>query len=247
VVQSCSMDTEAAALATAFGSFIGTINSVTTGWQIGVTTLENGCFNHGVLSSSTAGYQSLFADAVTQGGHHWNTEALLLQSALAVGQTGAGGCNAGFLRPGAMLHVIVVSDEPEQSGTAWSTWVSDLESYVSSPSLLKISAVVDLGSCGAGANGYTEAASATGGEILNICDSAWASQVGVLASASLDGLNEFVLTDSAEPSSIVVEVDGAPYTGTFTYDAANDTVTLDNPGFTGGEQVDIFYDVLSDC
>ena len=55
---------------------------------------------------------------------------------------------------------------------------------------------------------------------------------------------EFVPTGGSDHR---IEVDGAPYTGTFTYDAANDTVTLDNPGFTGGEQVDIFYDVLSDC
>lgn len=244
VDQSCSMDTEAAALGAAFSNFIGTIDTVTSGWQIGVVTHDHGCFNSGVLTSSTPNYNGLFQAAVVDGGHEVWSEALLALSDIALGQTA--GCNAGFLRPGAMLHVIIVSDEPEQSGTNWSTWVNDLSLWAP-PGLFKVSAVVDLGGCGSGPAGYTEAAMATGGEILNICNANWASQVGLLATASLSGLNTFALSDTPDPGTIEVRVDGSLWTTGWVYDPASNSVVFDDPQFDGGEVIDIAYSVLSGC
>ncbi len=246
VDQSCSMDTEAAALAAAFSDFISTINSVTQGWQIGVVTHDHGCFNGGVLTQTTPNYQSIFQQAVSDGNQEVWSEALLALSDIALSQTGAGGCNAGFLRPGAMLHLILVSDEPEQSGTDWATWVNTLQGYAS-PGMFKISSIVDLGGCGLGPNGYDDAALATGGEILNICNSSWSSQVSVLASASLTGLNTYNLSDTPIPSSITVTVDGQVWTSGWTYDYVNNAVVFNNPQFQGGETIEIDYDILSSC
>ncbi len=247
VDQSCSMDTEAAALASAFGNFIGTINTVTTDWQVGVVTLFDGCFNSGVLDNSTPNYQSLFTSGVTMGGHHNRTEALLELSATAVSKTGAGQCNAGFLRPNALLHVIVDSDEPEQSGTNWSTWLNDMSAYVANPGLLKVSAVIDQGNCGTGSGGYVEAANDTGGEVLNICNSNWASQVDVLANASLAGINTFGLGLPAAGETVAVFVDGVEWTSGWTFDPGSNSVVFDDPNFQGGEIIDVDYAALSDC
>jgi hypothetical protein len=247
VDQSCSMDTEAAALASAFGSFISTIDSVTQGWQVGVVTLEDGCMNYGVLDANTFDYQGKFEDAVTQGGHHNLTEALLELSEKALSKTGPGQCNDGFLRPNAMLHVIVVSDEPEQSGTGWGTWLADMSTYVATQSLLKVSAVIDLGSCGTGNAGYWDAADYTGGEILNICNSNWSNSVGQLATASLSGMNEFALAGTPDGNTVAVFVDGVEWTTGWTWDATTNVVTFDDPQFVGGEVIDVTYAALADC
>ena len=77
-----------------------------------------------------------------QGGSY--TESLLTPAAYATGKTNSGQCNQGFMRDGALLHIIAVSDEPEQSGQTAAHWVSQFENYVSDPALLRVSAVVDL-------------------------------------------------------------------------------------------------------
>lgn len=255
VDQSCSMDTEANALASAFGSFISTIDTVTSGWQVGVLTLEDGCVNS-IIDSSTPNYQSVFTNDVTVGGHHGLTEALLELSDKALGKTGAGACNAGLLRPGAMLHLIVVSDEPAQGSDTWQNYLASMSNVLSpgqtfpagTPNpMLKVSAVVDLGSCGTGNAGYVDAANYTYGEILNICDSNWANNVGQLATASLSGINEFAVTGNPEAGSLKVYVDGVEWTGGWSWDAAASVVVFDDPQFEGGEVIDIEYDELSDC
>ncbi len=247
VDQSCSMDTEATALANAFSSFITDINTVTSGWQIGVVTHDHGCFNQGVLTETTPDYAGKFQSAVSDGGQETWSEALLALSDISLNQTGAGQCNAGFVRPGAMLHIIVVSDEPEQSGTNWSSWVNTLQAHASNPALFKISSVIDLGGCGTGPGGYDQASMATGGEILNICNQNWASQVGVLASASLTGLNNFSLSDNPDEISIEVTVDGVVWNTGWSYDPATNSITFADPQFDGGEVIEFSYDVISEC
>ena len=80
----------------------------------------------GVLTPDVPNYIGKFDDAVTsyaRGGTYaggrpcpecW-TEALMVTAAAAVSQVGPGDCNDGFIRPEALLHVVVVSDEVDQS------------------------------------------------------------------------------------------------------------------------------------
>ena len=103
----------------------------------------------------------------------------------------------------------MVSDEPEQSSTSWSTLVSQIQGYKSNPDDVKLSAVAGdyPGGCSTAAPGagYHQAVSATGGEYLSICDTNWAKHVETLAAATVEGLNEYPLSDgSPDPDSIVV-------------------------------------------
>lgn len=250
VDQSCSMDDQATALAQAFGNFIGQINNVTHGWRIGVVTLDSGCFNSGVLTAATPNYTNLFSNAVTLGDDSESyTEQLLRLSAIALGKTGPGACNANFLRPGALLHIIVVSDEKEQSGTSYSTWLNTFYAYVASPSLLKVSAIVDENvSCGdgSGAGGYLQAANATGGEVLNVCNANWGNQVGLLAAASLSSIYTFELTGNPDPLSIAVEVDGTVWNSDWHYDPQLNAVVFDID-LDAGQAVDVRYGILGNC
>jgi len=253
VDQSCSMDDQTSDLAQAFGEFINEINNVTTGWHLGVVTNDNGCFNQGVLTSSTNNYQSKFTSAVSTGGCTAGspsclTEALLRLTSVSLSKTG-GGCNANFLRSGAMLHVIVVSDEEEQSNTNWLTWVNEFGTYVASPNHLKISAVVDVNtSCGdgTGADGYDDAANYTGGELLNICNANWASQIATLSAASLTNIFRYELTETgADEASISVYVDGA-LNSDWHYDSGSNEVVFDVE-LDANQTIDVSYGIVTAC
>ena len=253
VDQSASMDDDAASLGANFGTFIDTISAETTGWQLGVVTLDSACFNGGVLDATSAGLKTTFASAVALGDDRDITddERLLQLASRALDRADdlTADCNAGFLRDEALLHVIVVSDEPERSpeeasAWTWDYWVDRYEALKSAPGLVKVSGVIDLGACGEGAAGYVDAIAATGGEALSICDGDWASYLAALARASTAELWRYPLAEPAIAGSIAVTVDGVPASG-WTFDAAaNAVVFADRPD---GSAVAVTYRVASAC
>ncbi len=252
VDQSGSMDDDAEALAANFGAFIDALEARTEGWQVGVVTYDGGCLNEGVLDADTAGAAALFTAAVAEGedGDIEDDEALFQILDRALSQTDADGCNAGLLREGAPLHVIVVSDEPERSteeASAWSwDWFLDrYQDYVESASLLLLSGVVDRDGCNEGADGYAQMIEATGGELLSICDSDWSDDALALAEASTTYLYTFTLSETAVESSIVVTLDGEPASAGWRYDAAGNAVILEDPPL--GAVVVVDYAVASSC
>jgi hypothetical protein len=213
--QSCSMEDDATRLGNNFTTFVNEIDRVTTGWQVGVATRDTGCFRDGILSASRWNYQDLFRRAVLAWDGGAYTESLLTVARNALRESG-GGCNAGFTRPDAMLHVILVSDEPEQSRTGWRTLVDEIRGlHPTSPDRVKISAVAGdyprgCGTAMAG-EGYYQAADDPGGESLSICDSNWARHVEDLAAASVDGLGRFDLAGTPDLSTLEVFVDSVQW------------------------------------
>lgn len=250
VDQSCSMDGHAAELSAAFDSFITQINTVTAGWRIGVATKDSGCFNSGFIEATTPNYQTVFGDAVALGSdinpNYLFTEKLFKVVDNALQETNGGGCNAGFLRAGSMLHIIFVSDETEQSGTNWNTWLNGYLGYVSDPALLKISSIVDINQAcgdGSGPGGYDDIALATGGLVLNVCNSNWANYTDDLAALTLQGLDEYVLSGVPDQGSIVVTVDGQQWVTGWHYDAATNSIVFDEE-LPEGAHIEVEYGVL---
>lgn len=219
VDQSCSMRDDADRLASNFGSFVDQIDSVTTGWRVGVATADDGCFNNGIIDRRTSGYRDRFRSAVLtwNGGRY--TEALLTLAKVAM-ERSSGGCNAGFLRPEAMTHIILVSDEPEQSGSGWKTLVDQIRNlHPADRRQVKISAVAGdyprgCGTAQAG-EGYYQAVEETGGEYLSICDTNWARHVDRLAKASVEGLGRFDLQETPDARTLEVFVDSVQWTDGF--------------------------------
>jgi hypothetical protein len=248
VDQSCSMDSVNIPLGNAFSSFITEINNVTNDWRIGVATNDNGCFNNGVIDAGTANYSSVFQAAVASGGCSagsptCDTEALFRITNEALSRTTAGSCNQNFLRNGAFLHIIMVSDEEEQSNVGWSSWLNQYVNYVSSASLLKVSTIADIYTqCGdgTGADGYVEMAGFTGGEVLNVCTSDWSNKTQDLALATVAGINEVQLTGIASEPTIEVYVDGVQWTTDWHYDSSTQSVVFD-VAMDGGEDVEVVY------
>ena len=109
-------------LASAVGWRFSRRRDAGTDWQLIEVTDEDGCANGGVFSSASVDVQ-LLIDQAFSGVHHALTEALLELASVALGKTGAGQCNDGFLRPGAELVILVASDEREQSGVPAAAWL----------------------------------------------------------------------------------------------------------------------------
>ncbi len=254
VDQSCSMDDDINMLKQNFSYFISNLNSYTTNWQVMVVNADNGCNSSGILTKNTPDYQGKFSSAVTSpGGYH--TESLLTPAAEAAYKSGNSGCNSGFMRSGALLHIIPVSDEPEQSawtsGKNWSTLVQEITDAKGSASLVKISAIVGDYPNGCGSadpgTGYYEAVNYTGGEFLSICSSNWNSYMPLLAEASVQ-MDTFELTATPVESTIEVRVNGNVVdSSAWEYDAGGNTVRiLQNPP-SEGDHVKIIYAGLANC
>lgn len=210
VDQSCSMEDDASRLGANFSKFVEAIGTVTRGWRVGVATHDSGCFRDGWYTSATPSYQDKFRSAVWawDGGSY--TEALLSVARSAL-RASATGCNRGFLRSEANLHVILVSDEPEQSPESWSRLVSQIRAlHPTDPARVKISAVAGdypRGcSTAAPGEGYWQAVNDTGGEYLSICDNDWARHAATLAKASVEGLSRFELSQIPDPRTLAVYV-----------------------------------------
>ncbi len=255
--QSCSMEqNNIADVRDGMPDFVAELQQ-TSDWQLIQITKVSGpqayCGNGGVLTPSTPNVADILVDnafnAVDQVANSAPltllSESLLEAADIALGKTGSGGCNAGFLRPGALLHVIILSDEPEQSGQNASHWIDVLQGYTSSPDYLKISGVLDINrACGEGSAVYSAAVSQTGGSELNICNANWGSQFGAIASEVLAGIRTYNLSQEPDPRSVVVTVNGTPTTD---IEVVGSNVTIQSPAVGSGDLVEITYGVLSTC
>lgn len=252
VDQSASMDDDAVSLAENFAAFVAAVEAETEGWQAGIATYDDGCFNGGVLSAATNDLAGTVAVATSLGDDRdiVDDEALFQIVDRALDQTGSGDCNEGFLRAGALLHVVVVSDEPERSpeqasAWTWDWWVAAFEARVSAPSRLLISGVVDVDGCGEGAENYAEAIAATGGEALSICSGDWAAHVAALAEATTAGLWSYPLSAVPDPATLAVEVDGVAVATGWTWDEAGNAVVFD--ARPDGDEVVVRYSLAGSC
>lgn len=251
VDRSCSMEDDADAIASGFNVFIDNITETTSDWTASVVTRDNGCVDMHV-DPSTPNYAARFSEAVayhpiTPGGWvvYSYTEALLTVSRNAVREA-FGGCNAGVFRDGALAHIIVVSDEPDQSPEGWPDLVADM---TDTHDMLVVTAVAgDLpdGCATAGPGyGYAEAATATSGGFFSICEN-WANTLDDLAEATTTLLFRFTLTQKPVPETIVVSVNGDVVTEGWTYDENTNSVGFDTPP-PGDSTVSIAYTIKQPC
>ncbi len=249
VDQSCSMDDDVARLANNFDDFINELSSYTSDWRVIVVNADNGCNHSGILTPSTGGYANTFKNTIQSSGGGRYTEALLTIADSAARQMNAG-CNNNFWRKDAMLHFIMVSDEPEQSSNTWDAYVNNIINYKGSASLVRISAIAGdypngCGSAMAGM-GYYEAVNYTGGEFLSICSTSWTGYMSKLAQASINQA-AYELNATAVESTIVVKVNGSVVMGDWHFDSSLNAVIFDTNVPEGGDTVNVTYAGLANC
>ena len=256
---SSSMSDEAQMLGQQFETFITELSNYTSNWQVMVVNADHGCNHSGILTPQTTNYTDIFLEAVQTGAYDISfTEALLTNVTHAVEKTDSGECNEGFLRPNAMLHIIMLSDECEQSpnpgicGTQWQDYIDRIISQKGDASLVRMSAIAGDYPSGCGnptsaqfGSGYWESTQITNGLFISICsnwtDPFYLQQLALTSTQIV----EFQLQTQPIPESIIVYVQGIE-SNNYIYDNTTNTIVVTEPIF-GQTSVSIHYQENINC
>lgn len=218
--QSSSMRDDQENLARNFETFTDQLRATGADWQLVVVNADDGCHEGDILDAYDPSAAAKFADYLNQGGGEL-TESGLTVFAQGLEATVGEGCNRGFIREGANTNLLAVSDEPDRSVEDWSFEVARMIAITPEATLNAIVGPVPNGCDTAEPGyGYVEAASYLGGGNYPICDEEWAPYFPEIAArAAAELASRFPLAYSAQPESLIVEVDGEPAVG-WRYDAA---------------------------
>ena len=274
---SCSMSDNMNQLASNFSTFISELSNYSTDWQIMVSGGDTGCNAGGILTPSTPNYATIFQNAAKCKDTPWGsnlyndcssmgnsyTESLLTETRNAVENTDAGECNSGFIRNEAMLHIIMVSDEPEQSadmtGETWQQLSDQIIAKRGSAGRVRLSSITGdvpngcnsgglFGSSADPGTGYVDASNYTNGVFLSICDT-WSdpANLQLLAETSVL-LDAYPLDYGAVEETIQVEVNGYPVSSDYWYyDEDTQAVMFSSNAPQGGASVTITYVPIGLC
>ena len=249
VDQSCSMADDRENMTDNFLDFTEMLAGLDLDWQIIVSTSDSGCSNTGILTPDTPGLESAFLAGVDGFAGRY-TEGGLQIAANAIANTVPGKCNDGFLRDDSKPQLVLVSDEPDQSPGGWASYVAEIQSYAPQAAITAIVGDVPGGCSTADpGTGYYEAATATSGAFLSICEQDWGTYFDAIATLSSTGRTDrFGLSSNPDVDTIGVWVDEKRSTEGWTYDAGGNAVVFDNDHVPeSGAHVVVEYTILGDC
>lgn len=245
---SFSMTEELQTMGAQITSFVERLTTNAPDWHLMAVTGPTGCAQGGVLHPGIANWESRFANGILTKPADQTQDEMGLQNTLAALQRSGSGCNAGFLRPDAQLHIIYISDENDESPgsetpTYWEDYVNQIVAFKGDPSLVRLSGVggpVPNGCDGADPGvGYWDAALVTGGEFVSICGD-WASQLDDLADLS-SSRDTFELSETPDLNTLVVTVDAVDRFGDWVYNPSTNVVQFVQHAPSGGQLVQISY------
>jgi hypothetical protein len=244
-----SMEPELATMADNLDVFLTRLATFGTDWQLLAVTGPDGCGRNGIIRADTPDYAARFEEGLTTPpGEDLVDEWGLNNVMAAVQNAGPGQCNEGFLRDGALLHVIFISDEDDNSpgyengGDYWRPYVEAVQAARGDAASVRFSAVggpVPDGCDGAEpANGYWDAVLASEGTFISICDD-WSTRIEDLAATSA-ARTVFPLSSAPDPASIEIKIDEDLRTG-WTYVPADNSVRFTTDAPVAGQTVRIHY------
>lgn len=257
VDNSGSMEDNQTTLASNFDNFYFIIDDLALNWQIGVVTTDNAVLQgiENIITPDTADVRATFKENAMVGTGGSGSEQGLEFAYQALSEPIINAQNRGFLRPEAGLHVIILSDEEDQSPRTVDFYVSYFESLKLSPSLVKLSAITGNSggcnsSCGSAdaAPRYAAAVSATGGIQATICECNFISALEQLAEESVVIQDTYPLSQTPVISSIQVTVNDA-ISSDWHYDGNLNSVVFNSEQATppNGANVVITYDLRLTC
>ena len=151
--------------------------------------------------------------------------ALLGLASAALVETDPRDCMDGFVREGALFHLVVISRQDDQSGLDVDDQISALRQQVSASRGLQISAMVGAESGGCMgldyAPRYLQAAVLTDGVQASACASEWSpafEEIALSSALAAEGGAVLALDQSPVEETIEVLVDGALYTEEWLYE-----------------------------
>ncbi len=249
VDQSGSMADDQDNMIANFSGFVAMLEKLDLDWQIIISTRDTGCSNTGILTPETPNLESAFLEGVRGAGGRY-TEAGLTVAAGGISRAVPGECNEGFLRADSKTSIVLVSDEPDQSPGSYTGYVSTIQAVAPNAAITAIVGDVPNG-CGTAdpGYGYYEAAIATHGAFLSICEADWSTYFEAIAVLSSTGQTDrFGLSSPPDPATLVVTVDGAVVTSGWTYEDAGQAVVFEAAAVPEpGAHILVEYDLLADC
>lgn len=264
VDNSCSMFDEQASLAANFSSFIKYANQLKVPYQIGVTTTDDSPLgaqgkllrtvsNPMVLTPSTPNVEARFSEKVNVGTNGSGIEQPLSAALKAVTSPLTGTANKGFLRAGASLSIVVVSDAPDQSPSpsayyqnrflslvsrqqAWLFTFSTIGPFTSpTPAGCSIDSFVDPGR-------YAPIIAATSGVQVDICTKDWATDLEKIGKNALGPRSVIYLTSAPDLTQpVTVTVNGTAVTAWAIDPVSNAVVFQDVTTTPPGAMVKVTY------
>ena len=251
VDNSCSMWEEQAALAANAEDFLDYLDAAGLDYQVGVVTTDSPSMGSPIITPATADAAAAFADAVSLGTSGSGTEQPLLQahSGLTPPQTDPGGANEGFVRDGAGLSVIILTDEDDQSGGTAAAWAAEFQALKPDSALVAVSGITGMISGCATAYGtpiLSEVVALTGGLEVSICGEDWSPVLSVAAELVAGPNTRFQLTQAPMPQTLVVTVDGVQVDEGWSYEEVDNAVVFDEPP-DDGAALEMTYELVGDC
>lgn len=224
-----SMADEQERLAEAFASFVDVLETYRIAYQLGVTTTAGTGADAGVLRGTpwivtpqVEDPAAAFGAAVRVGTEGLPPSCGLGAAWLALTDPLRTEENRGFRRPGAVLHVVVVSDDDDESETllgddpasAFLDFLDAEETAFGGP--VTFSAIAgDLpdgctadGGRAQAATRYHEVATARGGVFGSICTADFSGLLASMAASAVVFPDTFPLQAEPEPASVRVTLDG---------------------------------------
>jgi hypothetical protein len=228
---SCSMGEEQAGMSANLGAFLQFAQAQQIDYQIAVTTTdveggEDGRFvpvagapaDRIVTPRTQPSPEAVFAANVNRGINGSADEQGLQAAYLALSNPLIFGHNAGFIRPDAVLSIIILSDEPDSSPGTVDFFINFFLSIKGfrNNNLFSLSAIVGdspSGCTGPGGNAgdggrYIASATRTGGVFQSICISDWSRALEDLSSSAFGFKSRFFLSNQPVLASVKVTVDG---------------------------------------
>lgn len=157
------------------------------------------------------------------------TRALLDLALATVERTDPGDCLEGLLRPGAMLHVVLLTNGAESSDTPVAEALADLEARQSGEPGLRVSSVTGQGGACTDGGAAVDAAQATGGATLDLCTQSWEQIWEALAQVPADaagGTYSWTLAETPVLSTLTLR-SGERTLTRWSYDATTNRVSVD--------------------
>ena len=233
VDNSGSMEQEQAKLTANFQSFITHFTTLGLDFHIGVITTDaadEGKIQGGFITNDTPQLDRAFLERATVGTSGSGSESGLEAMRLALSEPALSGANAGFLRPNAILAVIMVSDEEDWSdGDNNEPPIADappIEDYANLLLALKggdpskVTFPVIVGDVPSGCTSvdaeaeagvrYHELATSLNGSKSSICSQDFATVLDAIGSDLAGLVTAFPLQYTPDPQTIVVTVDDIP-------------------------------------
>ncbi|MFZ5475849.1 MAG: choice-of-anchor D domain-containing protein [Myxococcota bacterium] len=246
-----SMEDETDALLDAGAAFAGAMDDALLDWRLAVLNDDDGCVpgdDNWIDGTMSSGTQLDVLETMLSTENPVAHGFTVLEAALDDDALDAGGCNEGLLRDNARLALVGITDQGGAPSAGYAHYVTLFQGLKAEADDVRVHGIAPDRAAGCGwstTSGWPEAAAATGGTSLLVCDD-MEDNLLALAEAFAEPVATFGLSATPDAETLAVYVDGEEATG-WTYDAASNSVTLAEDDVVLGVLVTVAYEERSAC